>query len=175
MGHAMGGLGYLYISPVVLWYRFSTSMKSLHALLTLPQDHVDDFLKSYELFDQEAVIGTEAEATKIVDYYKVINHLCALGEVEKMYIPPVMDLKQGIFENQMIWEEKGMADKLNIGPGKKVLDVGCGRGRIAHHVASYSGAHVTGLNIDRSQIAMGREYAEATSMGSKLEFVEGNY
>jgi len=95
--------------------------------------------------------------------------------VEKMYIPPAMDLSLSIFGNQLLWEEKGMADKLDIGPGKKVLDVGCGRGRIAHHVASYSGAHVTGLNIDKSQLQLGREFAKATGMESQLAFVHGNY
>merc|ERR1712060_48998 len=136
----------------------------------------DTFLKSYELFDQERVKGVDEEAQHIVNYYKVVNHLCAMGEVEKMYIPPVMDLKLGIFANQMLWEEKGMADKLDVGPGKTVLDVGCGRGRIAHHVASHTGAKVVGLNIDSTQIAMGKEFAAASGMlGDRLEFVQGNY
>lgn len=38
---------------------------------------------------------------------EVLNHLCALGEVEKMYIPPAMDLKLGIFGNQLLWEARG--------------------------------------------------------------------
>jgi len=172
----LGGVGFLGMSPTVLWYRFSTSALSLYALLTMPQEYVDDFLKSYELFDQEVISGTDKEFTQIVDYYKVVNHLCAIGEVEKMYIPPVMDLKQGIFVNQMLWEEKGMADKLNIGPGKKVLDVGCGRGRIAHHVATHTGASVHGLNIDATQIKFAKDYAEANGMlGKQLDFTQGNY
>mmetsp|Transcript_67045 Transcript_67045/g.187494 ORF Transcript_67045/g.187494 Transcript_67045/m.187494 type:complete len:363 (-) Transcript_67045:120-1208(-) len=161
-------------SPGVLWYRVSTSVKALHALFTLPQKHIDDFLGSYVIFDKES-IQTAEDAQNIVNYYQVLNHLCALGEVEKMYIPPAMDLKLGIFGNQLLWEEKGMADKLDIGPGKKVLDVGCGRGRIAHHVASYTGAKVVGLNIDKTQIALGREFAAATNMSNQLEFFEGNY
>jgi len=161
-------------TPTVLWYRMSTSAKALYAVFTLPQQMVDDFLKSYEIFDKEA-IETPGDAQNIINYYQVLNHLCAIGEVEKMYIPPAMDLKLGIFGNQLLWEEKGMADKLDIGPGKKVLDVGCGRGRIAQHVASYSGAHVTGVNIDKSQLALGREFAQATGMDSKLDFVHGNY
>lgn len=68
-----------------------------------------------------------------------------------------------------------MADKLNVGPGKKVLEVGCGRGRIAHHVASYTGAHVTGLNIDNTQLGLARDYAKATSMEKNLTFTQGNY
>jgi len=78
--------------------------------------------------------------------------------------------------NAGTWGEKGMADKLDVGAGKTVLDVGCGRGRIAHHVAQYSGAKVVGLNIDRTQIGMAEAHAKAEGMhGSQLEFVQGNY
>jgi len=171
----LGGLcGWSQSTPTVLWYRVSTSAKSLYAIFTLPQEDIDEFLKSYDLFDKERIDAPE-DAQNIVSYYKVINHLCALGEVEKMYIPPVLDQKRGIFGNQLLWEEKGMADKLDIGPGQKVLDVGCGRGRIAHHVSSYTGAHVTGLNIDSTQIGMAKDYAAATGMNDKLRFVQGNY
>ena len=170
-----GGCSYLDQSPAVLWYRASTSLTALYALFTLPQEHVDSFLDSYKIFDKEAV-DSKDDAKDIVNYYQVINHLCAVGDVEKMYIPPVMNLNNGIFANQMEWEEKGMADKLDVGPGKKVLDVGCGRGRIVHHVASYTGAEVTGLNIDQTQLGMARAYAEAEGMlGRTLDFVQGNY
>merc|ERR1712137_730518 len=129
----------------------------------------------YQLFEKESV-SAEEDAQLIVNYYQVVNHLCAVGDVEKMYIPPVMDSKQGIFANQMIWEEKGMADLLDVKPGMKVLDVGRGRGRIAHHVAKYTGAHVTGLNIDKGQIAMAKGYAESSGLlGKQLDFVQGNY
>ncbi len=59
---------------------------------------------------------------------------------------------------------QAMADRLDLGPGSKVLDVGCGRGRVAHHMASYSGAHVTGINIDHSQVKMAKE-----SLARKVE------
>lgn len=171
----LGACGWFQNTPSMLMYRFSTSAKALYALYTLPKEHVDKFLDSYQLFEKEH-ISKEEDAELIVNYYQVVNHLCAVGDVEKMYIPPVMDLKQGIFANQMIWEEKGMADKLEVRPGDKVLDVGCGRGRIAYHVATYTGAHVTGLNIDRGQIAMAKGYAESAGLlGKQLDFVQGNY
>jgi len=176
MALAVGGCcAWLQQSPRVLWYRISTSFTALHAILTLPQEQIDDFLKSYELFDQEEVTSSAADERKIVSYYQVLNHLCAVGEVEKMYIPPAVDLKLGIFGNQMLWEER-RANKLDLGPGKRVLDVGCGRGRIAHHVASYTGAKVVGLNIEANQVRLAREFAEADGLlGEKLDFVQGNY
>jgi len=173
---ALGYGGVSYGDLPILWYRISTSLKALKAVYTLPEEHVDAFLKSYELFELEQVTGKNNEAASTVNYYQVVNHLCAVGEVEKMYIPPVMDPKLGIFGNQMMWEEKGMAEKLNVGPGSKILDVGCGRGRVAHHMASYTGAHVTGLNIDETQLSMAKEHANLTGLLSKqLSFVQGNY
>jgi len=169
------GLGYLQQSDPLVWYRLTTSMTALYAIMTLPQEDVEEFIGSYEIFDKEKIASAE-DTANIVNYYKVVNHLCAVGEVEKMYIPPVMDQNQSIFANQMIWEERGMADKLDIGAGKKVLDVGCGRGRIAHHVAKYTGAKVVGINLDPSQIKMAREHAEAEEMlGQQLEFHRANY
>jgi len=171
----LGSCGFFQQSPKVLWYRVSTSVRALYALYTLPQEQVDTFLKSYELFDKENYTGDE-DGESIKGYYQVLNHLCAIGDVEKMYIPPVVDRSLGVFGNQLLWEEKGMADKLDVGEGKKVLDVGCGRGRIAHHVAKYTGAKVVGLNIDPTQIAMAETHAKAEGMyGNQLEFVQGNY
>mmetsp|Transcript_28974 Transcript_28974/g.73530 ORF Transcript_28974/g.73530 Transcript_28974/m.73530 type:complete len:362 (+) Transcript_28974:98-1183(+) len=171
---ALGCSGFLQQGPGVLYYRATTTLTALYALIMMPQETVDGFIKSFELFAKEKY-SSEEDAEQILNYYTVINHLCALGEVEKMYIPPVMDQKLGIFANQVLWEEKGMADKLNIGPGKSVLDLGCGRGRIAHHVASHTGAKVTGLNLDPGQIKMADEYAQATDMKDNLTFVRGNY
>ena len=161
-------------STELMWYRISTSLKAFKAIYTLPERHVSDFLESYQLFDQEHVTGKNEEAEKTVKYYQVLNHLCAVGEVEKMYIPPVMDVNRGIFQNQILWEEE-MAEKLGIGADSKVLDMGCGRGRVAHHMASYSGAHVTGLNLDGSQLKMAKEHAKVTGMEKQLNFVHGNY
>eukprot|EP00438_Fugacium_kawagutii_P034405 Skav207740 [mRNA] locus=scaffold362:398378:405253:- [translate_table: standard] len=73
------------------------------------------------------------------------------------------------------WASQGVADKLHMGPKSRVLDMGCGRGRVAHHMASYSGAHVTGINIDHSQVRMAKEHANITNMAHRLNFVQGNF
>jgi sterol 24-C-methyltransferase len=97
------------------------------------QEEMDRFLASYEIFGMD--IMTPEQASKVEDYYHVLNHLCALGDVEKMYIPPVYDISKGVYANQMLFEDD-MIEKLEAGPGDTFLEVGCGRGRIAHHVAS---------------------------------------
>ncbi|HNA62175.1 MAG TPA: class I SAM-dependent methyltransferase [Rhabdochlamydiaceae bacterium] len=135
-------------------YRVGTILKSFKTLYTLSQEKVDAFLGSYNIYDHDWANEEELikemgpdyykqVKKKLVDYYSVLNHLCAIGQVEKMYIPPLMDLSKGILANQTLFERK-MAKDLGLHKGSRVLDIGCGRGRIANHIASITGAHVTG-------------------------------
>ena len=172
-------LGAVYLAYVLnLWSlrqyvkRVATAIRAFHSLYTMPQDMIDSFLESYTLFEEEAV--TPENTHKIQNYYVVLNHLCAMGEVEKMYIPPLMDDKGGIMRNQSLYEEKMMRD-LELRPGMKVLDVGCGRGRIAAHVAGHSGASVTGINIEASQVANAIENSVDLGLQDRLKFKIGDF
>ncbi|CAG8117507.1 unnamed protein product [Penicillium nalgiovense] len=110
----------------------------------------------------QAMLGTnyqEKVGNCLKAYYGVYNHLCALGEVEKMYIPPRMSRKATVLENQVIYE-RSIAQDIGLSAGDKVLDLGCGRGRVAAHISQYSGAHVTGLNIDPSQVGQAMTFNE---------------
>jgi sterol 24-C-methyltransferase len=131
------------------YYRLTMVLQSLLAIYKLSQAQIDGFLASYDLFDKEKI--DEHDETKVVNYYSVLNHLCTIGEVEKMYIPAVIDVTKGIRENQLLFENK-MSKDLNIKPGQKILDIGCGRGRVAAHIASTTKANVIGLNIDEVQL-----------------------
>lgn len=77
--------------------------------------------------------------------------LCTLGSVEKMYMPPEIDAAQSVLQNQILFE-RIVAKDLNLSPGDKVLDLGCGCGAIAEHIAELTGAIPYGINLDASQI-----------------------
>ncbi|APE31998.1 cyclopropane-fatty-acyl-phospholipid synthase [Halomonas aestuarii] len=47
--------------------------------------------------------------------------------------------------------------KLDLKPGMKVLDIGCGWGSFAEHAARHHGVEVTGITISREQAALARE------------------
>jgi len=117
--------------------------------------------------DYKARVGTYLAA-----YYGVLNHLCALGDVEKMYIPPLMDKRASILDNQLLYEES-IARHIDLKPGDQVLDLGCGRGRVAAHMAAYSGARVTGLNIDPNQVAQAQSFTK--ERGLENEFVQQDF
>jgi len=161
-------------------YRIATVLKSLKTLYCLPQDKVDSFIASYDVYNHDwaneeeliAKMGKNYYAEvkrKIIDWYSVLNHLCTIGQVEKMYIPPAMDLSKSIIANQVLFEEK-MAKDLNIKQGDQVLDIGCGRGRVAHHVASITGANVTGMNIDPDQLDSAKRFAEGRGLSDQCQF-----
>ncbi len=172
-------------SKLQFWsYRVSTVLKSLKTLYTLPPEKVDAFLNSYVIYDcdwaeEEELIeklGPNYEQViqkKIVDYYSVLNHLCSVGQVEKMYIPPAIDLSASIMANQKLFE-KNMCKDLGLAPGKKALDIGCGRGRVACHMATSSGAHVTGMNLDPDQLTCARKFALQKGLSSRTEFLKRN-
>ena len=59
--------------------------------------------------------------------------------------------------------------------GKRVLDMGCGRGRIAHYLATLSGGKVSGYNIDPNQIENALNWAAETNMSDRLDFKVGDH
>jgi SAM-dependent methyltransferase len=65
-----------------------------------------------------------------------------------------------------------MLDVLALGPGDRVLDLGCGNGAMAEYIAELSGAHVTGIDYIPEAIRQARERAEANP--SRLAFYIGD-
>jgi len=54
--------------------------------------------------------------------------------------------------------------KLGLGPGKHLLDVGCGWGALAIHAAREYGAQVTGVTISAEQLAFATERVESLGL-----------
>lgn len=93
------------------------------------------------------------DTTRITwNFADIARSLCAIGDLEKMYIPPALALSESIATNQILYEES-IAEELQLPPNARILDLGCGRGRVAAHIARITGARVVGVNIDQDQIA----------------------
>jgi len=63
-----------------------------------------------------------------------------------------------------------IAGKLRLKPGQTVLDIGCGWGGLALHLAREHDVHVTGLTLSSEQLTVARERAEAEGLGDKVSF-----
>jgi ubiquinone/menaquinone biosynthesis C-methylase UbiE len=67
-------------------------------------------------------------------------------------------------------------DALGIGPGERVLDVGCGTGAVTREVARRvgPGGYVVGLDPSPSMLTVARELAEHEGVHEQIEFRVGN-
>ncbi|CAI7611386.1 unnamed protein product [Penicillium glandicola] len=120
--------------------RWKSFWSAFRHLAHLTPKQVDDFMASYVIYnldwsDEKQMTESlgpnyqEKVGDCLKSYYGVLNHLCALGDVEKMYIPPWMSPKSNVLENQILYE-RSIAQDIGLGTGKKV----------------------TGLNIDPNQV-----------------------
>lgn len=164
-------------------HRVKTQIRSMRILKNLTPKQVDNFMASYIIYsldwaDENAMqeaLGPDCQQRVgecLQDWYGIVNHMCSLGEVEKMYIPPYLQPGASVTLSQVLYEER-MAKELNVPSNARLLDLGCGRGRVAAHMASITGAQVTGLNIDPDQIASAMSF----NADQKLEnrFLQGDF
>ena len=106
----------------------------------------------------------------------ISNEVLAIADIEKMYIPPEIDPKKGLFENQLLTEKMVVESLSLLAPKEsKLLDIGCGRGRIAHYISTLIGAKVSGFNIDASQVKNAIEYAQKTGYSQRLDLKVGDH
>lgn len=62
-----------------------------------------------------------------------------------------------------------LADKLDIRPGMKVLEIGCGWGSFALLLAREYGVHVKGLTLSRRQHERAQQSVEKAGLGARVE------
>jgi cyclopropane-fatty-acyl-phospholipid synthase len=65
--------------------------------------------------------------------------------------------------------------KLQLRPGDRVLEAGCGWGGLARHMAERYGASVRAFNLSHEQVAYAREQARSAGLADRVEFVEDDY
>ena len=134
------------------WYRTKTSFTGIKRLATLPQEDKQACVDAYKFFqrmqDGEET-KTEDETRAVAAYYKVLNNMLSVFDLEKLYIPPQLDENQGLYGNQLLCERAMLEEmKLKNPKDSHLLDMGCGRGRISYHLATLTGGRVSGYNID---------------------------
>ena len=65
--------------------------------------------------------------------------------------------------------------KLQLQPGERVVEAGCGWGALALHMASRYGVTVRAFNISREQILFARRRAKELGLNRRVEFIEDDY
>lgn len=68
-----------------------------------------------------------------------------------------------------------IAKKLALSPGQEVLDIGCGWGGMAIHLAKHHGVRVTGITLSEEQAALARERVAAAGVADKVTILLEDY
>ena len=153
---------------------------ALSALLALTPAEVDEYMNTFDLQWGEKthdintihnyvnsskdyknnvpIKPSNLDGSNTAIVYKILNMMCSLGNVKKMYIPSAIDENLSLKENQLLVERQ-VANELDVGENKVVLDIGCGMGLVADHMSDITKAKVHGLNVESSGIKSAQELA----------------
>jgi len=82
------------------------------------------------------------------------------------YWPPGVDT----LEDAQRAKKRHIAAKLCLEPGQSVLDIGCGWGGLALHLAREHGVRVTGITLSSEQLRIAQERAEAEGLSDLVTF-----
>jgi len=111
------------------------------------------------------------DAQAISHHYDVSNEFyeTILGP-SMTYSCAVFDSPDDSLEDAQIRKVDLIARKLDLAPGMRLLDVGCGWGTMAIHAAKVYGASVVGVTLSEPQQRLATERAQAAGVADLVEF-----
>jgi SAM-dependent methyltransferase len=71
-------------------------------------------------------------------------------------------------------ELERFATQLELSPGVRLLDVACGSGGLAVHLAQTTGCEVTGVDVEDSGLANGRRAAQEAGLAARVRFARAD-
>lgn len=106
----------------------------------------------------------------IAEHYDLSNDFFAL------WLDPSMLYSAALFTRPDLSLEEAQREKmdrlcrtLELKPGMRVLEIGCGWGAFAMHAAKHYGAHVTGLTLSERQAAFARERVAEAGLDDRID------
>ena len=109
-------------------------------------------------------------------HYDLGNDFYQLWLDERMvYTCAYYDTPAATLDEAQVAKLDHVCRKLQLKPGQKVIEAGCGWGALALHMAEHYGVEVIAYNNSSEQVAYAREHAAAGNMGDRVTFVEDDY
>ena len=115
--------------------------------------------------------------SKSRDKQAISHHYDVSNEFYEMILGPTMAYSCAVFdspedslEDAQIRKVDLVARKLDLAPGMRLLDVGCGWGTMAIHAARVYGASVVGVTLSEPQQRFATERAKVAGVADLVEF-----
>ncbi len=94
---------------------------------------------------------------------------------EMLYTCAYFPSPDATLEDAQIAKMERVCRKLNLRPGERVIEAGCGWGSLALFMAKQYGVSVRAFNVSSEQIAYARARAKEGGLAGQVEFVEDDY
>ncbi len=120
--------------------------------------------------------GLLAARRNIAAHYDLGNGLFRLMLDETMtYSCAIFERPDEPLEDAQHRKLRRVCEKLELRPGDRVLEIGCGWGSFALVAAGEYGAHVTGLTLSAEQASLARERVAEAGLTDRVSIVEEDY
>ncbi len=142
-----------------------------------PEDVRRD-VDSYRGFHDETSGGT-VDARKdgyedmVKGYYDLVTDIFEHGWGESFHFAPRFEGEA--FHASVSRHQHFLAHRMNLQPGMRVLDLGCGIGGPMRGVARFSGATIVGVNNNRYQLGKAAAKNKAAGLDHLCELLEANF
>jgi cyclopropane-fatty-acyl-phospholipid synthase len=114
--------------------------------------------------------------TKRRDAEAVRHHYDVSNEFFALFLDETMTYSCALFEEGTLSLEDAqraklelICQKLELQPGQRMLDIGCGWGSLAIHAAVEHGASVWGITLSEPQAQLARDRAREAGVGDRVE------
>jgi cyclopropane-fatty-acyl-phospholipid synthase len=128
-------------------------------------------------FAAEQINNRVGSKKNVAHHYDIGNDLYALmldaehWQYSCAYWPEGVTTLAGAQEAKL----KLIARKLHLAPGQEVLDIGCGWGGMAIHLAREHGVRVTGITLSEEQAALARQRVRDAGVADKVTILLEDY
>jgi len=153
-----------------------TSARSMSGMNNAKE--LDDTYKHYaELYKDDKEDLTKKRLahydTMTISFYDLVTTIYEYGWGHSFHFASRHRLES--FETSIARSEHFAALKLQLGPGKKVLDIGSGIGGPMRNIARFSKAHVTGINNNEFQIQRANKLNSDLNLAHLTACLKGDF
>jgi cyclopropane-fatty-acyl-phospholipid synthase len=118
----------------------------------------------------------KGSAANIHHHYDLNNDFYKLWlDRDMVYTCGYFPTPEATLEESQTAKLEHVCRKLQLQPGEKVVEAGCGWGALALYMATHYGVSVRAFNISREQIQYARTRARKEGVSDRVEFVEDDY
>eukprot|EP01065_Artemidia_motanka_P044709 TRINITY_DN640_c0_g1_i2.p1 TRINITY_DN640_c0_g1~~TRINITY_DN640_c0_g1_i2.p1 ORF type:complete len:384 (+),score=141.77 TRINITY_DN640_c0_g1_i2:61-1152(+) len=136
----------------------------------LNRDSMADEIKDY---DRKQTTDGARDIEMVDQYYNMATDFYEYGWGQSFHFAHTM--KDESHDDSIRRHEQRLGPLLNLGPGKKTIDCGCGVGGPARQIAAHTGSFVKGVTLNSYQVARAKLLTKKQGMVGKVEFEQGDF